>query len=829
MKTNSTRYTQPKRRKISQQVLVACLSMAGGLMAMPVMAQQAATDTSVGTLESVVVTARKHEEKMLDVPMSILAVSEKELHAAGITDLVDLKNSAGFNFNQNNGNSAAGRTGGLMIFRGMQSDTSFFYDQTGSLFIDGIFVSGGQSSVGMTDVQRVEVLKGPQNAFFGRSTSGGAVNLITKNPANKFQGKINVSGTSSGSSDMDATLEGPLVQDVVKGRLTLVNHNKAAPFKASDGGDLGAEKSQSVTGTLYITPNDNLWMRARMHYQQDDDSSSASTYLQGAWANSCKGVTFSGRDFFGAPTTFTPGVPYFCGTIPSMDQLGKRVVDANTIIPAAFQKVLADNTVNQQFFNDTPKLDHSGLRRDVLRLSFQGGYEFANKSELAFNIGYNDNKSTSAWDLDRSTVQNFYNALAVITKDLTVDARLSTDKKAKLRGLVGASYFKQKYQLSQNDYNMYLGPTTLPSANNASYFNYEIEVPAVYGSVEYDVLNNLTLSADMRYQRDKSTAFAYDLRTSYTNEVSNTLPRVSVTFKPNESTSIYASTSKGVQPLSLNGGYISATDAGKAYISSIVPGAGFFTPQPSIKSTEVGVKQRLFNDRMQYALTYYDQKWKDRTTNTIIFNPNSCTVAGIANTPACPLGIGGSGSAFGNDAHIRGIEFAVDAVVAKDWNAGLNLDYKDAKWDKYYYASLSSRTPGAAVLAGNAYFFDNRELGKVPKITAALNATYRRAAVFGDWNGYVRGDVVYTGEAWESDFNFAKTDSFYRVNLRAGLERKNVSLELFVKNLLNDNSWNFAARLANLAVTPLTSFSQQGVQVMPADPREVGIRASFSF
>jgi iron complex outermembrane receptor protein len=228
-------------------------------------------------------------------------------------------------------------------------------------------------------------------------------------------------------------------------------------------------------------------------------------------------------------------------------------------------------------------------------------------------------------------------------------------------------------------------------------------------------------------------------------------------------------------------------------------------------------------------LAYYDQKWKNRITNTIIFNPPACTVAGTQLTAACPLSIGGAGSAFGNDAKIKGIEFSADALVAKDWTVGVNLDYKEATWDKYYYASQSSRTPGAAILAANAYSFDGNELGKVPKITGSLTSTYRKPSLVGDWSGYVRGDLAYTGAAWESDYNFAKTDAYYRVNLRLGMEKKNVSLELFVKNLFDDNSWNYAYRLSNLAVVPLTSFSQQGVSVSPADPREVGLRASFSF
>jgi iron complex outermembrane receptor protein len=65
--------------------------------------------------------------------------------------------------------------------------------QLASVFIDGSYVSGGISSISMEDVERVEIIKGPQSAYFGRSTFGGAVNFISKRPADTFGGTINVS------------------------------------------------------------------------------------------------------------------------------------------------------------------------------------------------------------------------------------------------------------------------------------------------------------------------------------------------------------------------------------------------------------------------------------------------------------------------------------------------------------------------------------------------------------------------------------------------------------------------------------------------------------
>ena len=78
-----------------------------------------------------------------------------------------------------------------------------------------------------TDVERVEVLQGPQNAYFGRSTFGGAINMITRNPASEFGARVNAELTDRGTANIDLLLEGPLFSDKLRGRLAFVSNNKA--------------------------------------------------------------------------------------------------------------------------------------------------------------------------------------------------------------------------------------------------------------------------------------------------------------------------------------------------------------------------------------------------------------------------------------------------------------------------------------------------------------------------------------------------------------------------------------------------------------------------
>jgi iron complex outermembrane receptor protein len=221
-------------------------------------AQAAASD---GGLTEVVVTARKREETLINAPLSVQAFSAIQLQAAGVNDLRSLQTVAGFTFPAQIGTAAAGRAFGNLIFRGLAGDSALPQDSSGSLFIDGVYISGGLSSVNLADLERAEVLKGPQNAYFGRSTFGGLVNLITRNPSTRFQGKANAELTDRGTNNFDLALEGPLFGDKVRGRLMLLSNHKAGQYRATDGGILGEENTKSVTGTLYATPSENLWVR----------------------------------------------------------------------------------------------------------------------------------------------------------------------------------------------------------------------------------------------------------------------------------------------------------------------------------------------------------------------------------------------------------------------------------------------------------------------------------------------------------------------------------------------------------------------------------------
>lgn len=823
-----TLLTQHQQRWLCRtSISIACSLAAGSVLAQvpAAPAEVAATapaEATTNALPTVTVTARKRSEKLLEVPISIQSFSEKELRASGTTDVKDLTTQAGFNFSSAQGSGAQGRAFGVTTFRGLQGELNFPWDNSGGVFIDGIFISGGVSSIGMQDVARVEVLKGPQNAFFGRSTFGGAVNFITKAPAGELRGTVNATVNQHGSNDVDATIEGPLVENLLTGRVTFGTRNKSATYHATDGGDMGQEGTKFVSGTLHFSPTDDLWVRVRGHYQKDEDSTPATAFVPATGNTSCTGATFSGIGRDGSSVQYTPGTPYFCGSIPSFKSVGSGVIDANTAIPAGAYNAFVHNSLNDPFLTKTPSLNHAGMAREIKRVSAQAGYSLPNDMEAAFNIGYNQANSVSIYDVERSKTPNYFALQTNLTHDLTADARLSTNSRAALRGVIGVSYFKSTFQLSQVSLN--LGSTTA-IRDTGNYLNLDSSVPAIYGSVEYDLTKQITATFETRRQHDKIEATTFG-GAVYSNSVDNWLPRMTLRYKPTEDMSIYVNLARGVQPLTVNTGFVNASAAGQAYMRSIYPDLANFTPQPKLKSMELGVKQRV-SDWWQYSVAVYDQKWKNRLSSSAVFNPSSCgTTAGTA---SCPFSSSGAGVTFGNDARIRGLELQVDSQLASNWNAGAYLDLKHATWDKFNSAGQSIYGSNRALaLTGAAVSFDGNDLGRVPKVTLSANTTYRFGLPNG-WSSFVRGDLTYVGKQWETDFNFAQSDAYTRLDARLGFEKGNASLEFFVRNLANNRGWATIGRTVNLSLVPLTNFSQQGLIATVQDERTFGARVRYSF
>jgi iron complex outermembrane receptor protein len=797
-------------------------------------------------LEEITVTARKREESLIDVPLSVTVFSDADIQKAQLYDLRDIARFSPGVYFQSTGGNGNGRYAPNLVLRGMMNSIPLPRQQTAGVFIDGVFVLGGVNAVNTADVERIEVLKGPQNAYFGRNTFGGAINFISKTPGNDVLGEVTASATVRGTYDVNASIEGPLVTDRVAARLLATTRRKAPHYRANDGGALGEETTKSITGTFSVTPSDAFSIRVRGSYQEDEDGpgSIAHLYAPLHGGNSCAGVTLNrGKTLLDRrDASFSVVLPYFCGSVPTLDQIGvQNIVSSNTSLsspllaslgnPNALRDAFLNNKFGERLIAEAPRLDHFGLAREIIRFTAQAEYTFANDITFGVTLGYEDTETNQIADGDRSDRENLYVIAPSLFSNVTAEARLQSSQEQRLRWTLGGTYYRGVFDSAFGGggsviYRTRLAPTapiatdaflSVPVNSNAE----RAIVLAGFGALEYDLTEQIRLIGELRYQVDKSR-LAPITPTSPTAKFNDWLPRIVAQYKPNPDWTLYASWARGVLPGQFNPQYIAATAFQRQQIDAAYPGVTELVQSDRVDSFEIGSKQQLMDNRLQYTLSAYYMKW------TNIKGSSQFTAQTSATNPA-PIVF--NSILVPGAAKLHGFELETTGILTDNWDVNFRLNYQVGKYTDYIQ-------PGLAQLTNGVTRFDGNRLPRVPTWTGSISSTYRDT-LSGAWDWFVRGDLTYTGKSWDSEANIAQINDYFRANLRVGAEREDLTVELFVTNLFNDKNWDFGQRTVYqgapggavfVSLPPSGVFGfPQGIIVQPPDKRDFGVRVRAAF
>ena len=211
---------------MKQSLRTVFVAICAVVAAMSLHAQEVADLEEVGRFadfEEVVVTARRKEENMQTVPVSVTTFDAEEFTeirgAQNLTDVsiapnVDITNGAGF----------SGLTGAPTIFiRGIgQSDFIAVNDPAVGVYLDGVYISRSVGSLlELTDFERIEVVRGPQGTLYGRNTEGGAINLITRAPGEEFSARISLDAGGDGYLRLKGSVDVPFGDSGAGGRFTI--------------------------------------------------------------------------------------------------------------------------------------------------------------------------------------------------------------------------------------------------------------------------------------------------------------------------------------------------------------------------------------------------------------------------------------------------------------------------------------------------------------------------------------------------------------------------------------------------------------------------------
>lgn len=230
----------------------------GGAMAVPAFAQDAQRDYED---EPIVVTATLRAADVQDIPLAVTAVSPAQLEREGISDIKTLSSiSPSFNIQ-----SSQTETQGTSIrIRGIgTTGNNTGLESSVGVFIDGVYQSRPGVALGdLLDLERLEILRGPQGTLFGRNTSAGALNISTKKPnLSEVEGFANASYGNYDYVNLQAGVSVPLAQDVAAFRLSGSFRNRDGYLKSSTGAESNDRDRWQLRGQLYFEPNADVSVR----------------------------------------------------------------------------------------------------------------------------------------------------------------------------------------------------------------------------------------------------------------------------------------------------------------------------------------------------------------------------------------------------------------------------------------------------------------------------------------------------------------------------------------------------------------------------------------
>ncbi len=767
-----------------------------GALALPALAQdapQAAVDDSEG---AIVVTARRREETLVSVPIAVSAFSGEKLESQGAIDITDLAN-----FTPNTTLEASRGTNSTLtaFIRGVgQQDPVSGFEQGVGIYLDDVYLNRPQGAIlDIYDVDRIEVLRGPQGTLYGRNTIGGAVKYVTKMLPQDFALKIKGSYGTYDQADGIISVSAP-VGDMIR-----------------VGGAL-ARLSRGGFGKNLTTGEDN--------------------YNKDVWA--ARGTFEMGG--YGQPVLMRITGDY------TKDNSNAR--GGHRLIPGQ----LSGAPVLDDVF------DTRGGLADPKQYVKSYGLSMNITAELSDAVTL---RSISAWRKDDSASPIDFDALPAVDVDvpafyfneqLSQEFQLLYDS-GPLHGMLGFYYLDAKADTAF-DVRLF---TTVSGLTAFTQADVDTETYAVFGDFTFDISQQLSISAGGRYTWDKRRADI--LRQNYLGggspvfggagvafgapstdfngqrEYKKFTPRVSISYKPTLDHNIYASYAQGFK----GGGFdprgvgTNAPDLNGNGIREDSEIASFLSFRPeSVKSYEVGYKGNFMNGALYVAVEGFYAEYND----VQIPGSVACTVrVGGVPTPSFCGVVSNAGKA-----RFKGLEFESNARLAQDFLTGgdrLSLStavgYIDAEYREYVTNIGGVPTDVAAF----------RKVQNTPKWTASGTLGYTTPV--GDGSLYAGSTLSWRSKTYQFEIPNPYIDqkgyALWDASIVYTAPDDRWTLGLHGKNLLDKeyktSGYTFVAANAttgaiinNAAGFPTPSLGREGtLTAFYGNPRQVFVTGTVKF
>jgi len=715
--------------------LAACVS---ALVPGAIAAQEQAGQSSIG-IQEVVVTARKVEESIQDTPVAVSAFSNNDLKVRGALDVTDVA-KASPNVTIDSGASFSGSSATPVVFiRGIgQQDFVITSDPAVGVYLDGVYIARTVGSLlDLVDIERVEVLRGPQGTLFGRNSIGGAVSVISKKPEPGFSGSVEATAGEDDWYEGRAILNVP-ISDTLLTRVSAMGRTRDGFVDAVnyDSFKLGGRELWGVRGQARWLPSDDITFDVSVDYQQD--RSGPAPWRTVSFGNgSLPNGTGVFANFFNAAT----------GDPTCLTDAGVR----NNPTCAGPVHLLSDKFESNSLWVDLEGNQVEPEQElDVVGVSF----------DFKWALPFGDFQSITAYRAFDATFNNDLDGLPLLVfhninenfdnEQMSQELQLTGSSFAgRLDWVTGLYLFHEEGE--ENVTILAAGippgvPNPFPRAprflgdsrkiNNNSY--------AAFAQGTLHLFDDrLHVTGGLRFTKDEKTfTFQQDVggnfgrRVSGFQEVDKLNPLISGAFDITDNIMVYVSYSEGFR----DGGFPArATGVTDTILS--------FDPE-EVSVIEGGVKSSWLDERVRMNLAVFNTDYTDYQVSATDPNaPPELRASGVSNIPSVT---------------IQGVEVEASALVTESLRLDLTLGYLDDEIDDTGGELFSGNLPPSPVAFP---LTTDSSLPFTPEWTWDLGASYSHFLPNGG-ELLLRGDWIYTDEQFFGIENLPEQfqDAYSQVN-----------------------------------------------------------------
>ncbi|MEC9374739.1 MAG: TonB-dependent receptor [Pseudomonadota bacterium] len=769
---------------------------------------------SAKAVDEITVTARKREESLQSVPISVTAFSADDIKNRDIGNLERLADQTpGLSF---------GTTGSIVgrraVIRGMSQTTRVGDETNVASFVDGVYIPGfsGAEFFGFDSLERVEVIKGPQSAIYGRNSFAGAINYVTKKPTDDFEYGGQLTLGESDREGINGFISGPAFDEAILLRLD-AGHNKSGGTNknSTDGNALGSTETEFARISAAWDVSDKLNIDWKLSWQEDDVNSVPLTIVADDDPNRVgKKLSFASSPF-----------EFFAG---GGDQIGRLYKGAITDTSDIY-------TIDSRAYAGKRESIRSAL---TINYGFDGfdfisvtGFQDREAASLGdFNTCRVDIRAAVCDTVDPNAIGTFIGGpladspkiINVLTgriedrDELSQDLRLQSTGEGPLNWTAGIYYSTEDFddlshRLSDQTLtnidgtNIYALASTVPLIDSTTIVSNDFS--SIYGSIDYDLDEQWSTSIEARYTREEKSANQtgnnFPSATPPTGLQEKTFrfftPRLILNYNPNDEVLVYGSVAKGVK----SGGF----NPGSVTLSTY--------DEEENWTYELGSKFTLLDGRARLNSSIYYVDWTDQQiTSTDPDNTRLPITINVAKTEIKGFEIEGFWSATDWLDFNAGATF-IDAEYTEGNTVGIELlvDCENLP------IPCDVVLPGLGI-SGTSGNVAGRKVIGTPETTYNVGAEVSFPVAANAWEFVGRLDYAWLDKIFIDEANSGWIPSRETVNLRVGLRNDNWGVDAFCNNLTDDDTPLFA-------VPPRDILGVPHFGVVNRDGRLCGLQVSY--